>query len=200
VKRIRQITGYAACVVLPLFATAVPLLGQRTGSPSYLAEELPTGVMDTPQVREMAQAFARYLCAQGNGALRVVPFRQPQDTNFMPRLPDIAPGVLGSFLVALADRCAGRLTSETSAGSIQLMGFRQSPHAGDSVAVLWQVRSPTVDDEWTVSVHRGWLIRAGRGARVSGVAELRHELYRRIEKDASAVPSDTLQPAPRSER
>jgi hypothetical protein len=175
----------ATVVSVLLCSLSGELCGQGRSSPAYEAYELPTLTPDSRQMRDVARSFGRHLCDETEGAIRVVPFRQPADTTFLPRLPDIAPGVLGSFFVALADRCGDRLTSELSAGYIQLMGFRAS--AGDSSAVLWQVRSPTVEDQWSVSVFRGWVVQPSKRSKVSGVVELRSELYRRVIEDTSTV-------------
>lgn len=178
-----------ALMLFALCSVSAELLGQSVPLPAFTVEDLPAAMPDAPQTRDIAKAFAHHLCNDTKGALRVTPFRQVVDTTYMPRLPDIAPGVLGTFFLELAGKCKDSMTTEVSAGSIQLMGFRQSNTSEDSVAVVWQVRTPTIDDTWSVTMRRGWAVHGARGWEILGVTDVRHELYRRLSQPPSAPPA-----------
>lgn len=178
-----RVAAVTVCAIAPAMAQDVSIT-------AVSKDDLPTVAHDTPSHRAVAQALAQHLCADVSTRPRILPYTQSLEPDVMPRLPDIAPGILGSFMLEVANKCSA-VSPEQATSVVEWMGLREDASKPDSVSLLWQVTSPIVNSFWSVEVRRGVAVCTNGAWAVTAVVPLRRNLYR-VDSPATVPPVNEL--------
>lgn len=150
----------SAC--LSVVCIGMPLSAQDTINPRALPDsELPSRVPDSPEARQVARALARFVCRDTAASPRVIPYIPYIEPTLMQRVPDIAPGVLGTFFSEVAVGCMAPVADSGRATVVQFVGMRAAA-SNESTYVFWQQTYPLVDGRWSVEVMRGVVLRSSK--------------------------------------